>query len=71
MCSSICRGVVSEAPFDAPLPSDALLALSTLVVAEAHPTCAAALAYAIAKADSVMLQINRCMLEAPLHEEMI
>ena len=43
--------------------------LKAVVDAEAHPTCAAALADAVAKTDAVTFQINRCILDAPLQKE--
>ena len=43
--------------------------LAAIVDTEAHPTCAAALADAVAKSDSITFQINRCILEAPLQQE--
>ena len=42
--------------------------LAALVGAEAHPTCAAALADAVAKSDAITFQINRCILDAPVQE---
>ena len=43
--------------------------MAALVDADAHPTCAAALADAVAKSDAITFQINRCILEAPLQQE--
>ena len=40
--------------------------MASVVGAEAHPTCAVALADAVAKPDAVTFQINRCLLDAPL-----
>ena len=36
---------------------------------DAHPTCAVALADAVAKSDAITFQINRCFLDASLQEE--
>ena len=38
---------------------------------DAHPTCAAALADAFARTDAITFQINRCLLDAPLQEELL
>ena len=45
--------------------------LAELVAEGALPTCAVALAEAVAKGAPVAFQINRCMLEPPLEEELI
>ena len=37
----------------------------------AHPTCAAALADAFARAGAITFQINRCVVDAPLQEELL
>ena len=43
--------------------------LSALVEDEAHPTCATALADAVAKPTPITFQINRCILDAPVQED--
>ena len=45
--------------------------LLTLVLEEAHPTCAAALADANGHVGPITFQINRCMLGVPMQEELI
>ena len=45
--------------------------LATLVEGEAHPTCAAALGDAVCPAGPITFQINRCLLDAPLQEELL
>ena len=45
--------------------------LATLVEGEAHPTCAAALGDAVCPAGPITWQINRCLLDAPLQEELL
>ena len=43
--------------------------LMTLVEEDAHPTCATALADAVAKSTPITFQINRCILDAPVHQD--
>ena len=45
--------------------------LEGLVQGEAHPTCAVALADAVASTSPITFQINRCMLEVPMQPELI
>ncbi len=45
--------------------------VASMMESEAHPTCAAALADAVVKADPITFQINRCLLDAPLQEELL
>ena len=45
--------------------------LATLVEGEAHPTCAAALGDAVCLAGPITFQINRCLLDPPLQEELL
>ena len=45
--------------------------VASMMEPEAHPTCAAALADAVVKERALTFQINRCLIDAPLQEELM